>query len=246
MKQMYLSLLLALFSLVLSISPVAGEESLLWGKNGEKWNEQSRLPDFSFAGYRFGEAELPSKPVEVSVKDFGAVGDGKTDDTEAFRRAVTEGAGKVISVPVGKYLISDQVMIEGHGTVLRGESRDESILFFKKGLEEMYPKPTKNDGDQPTTEWSWGGAFFQVNGKQIHSGKPFQLKGTAKKRDKVVLLEDSGSLEAGELIVMYWWNNAEQALAREIYAHDPGDISGINPNNGRLQVNKVLKVDGGW
>src|SRR5690606_13038896 len=35
------------------------EESLLWGRTGERWSPTSRLPDFSYAGYRRGEAPLP-------------------------------------------------------------------------------------------------------------------------------------------------------------------------------------------
>ena len=40
----------------------------------------------------------------VSVKDFGAVGDGTTDDTAAFQAAVNAGFPKII-VPDGRYLI---------------------------------------------------------------------------------------------------------------------------------------------
>ena len=40
----------------------------------------------------------------VSVKDFGAVGDGSTDDTAAFNAAIA--AGKIIIVPAGSYAIS--------------------------------------------------------------------------------------------------------------------------------------------
>src|SRR5258708_4432473 len=60
----------------------------LWGTNGQLWNTMSRLPDYSFAGYRSGRRALPNVPVTANVKDFGAVGDGKTDDTAAFESAI--------------------------------------------------------------------------------------------------------------------------------------------------------------
>jgi hypothetical protein len=48
----------------------------------------------------------------VSVKDFGAVGDGATDDTAAIQKAVdyvvNRGGGKIYS-PAGKYKISDTI-----------------------------------------------------------------------------------------------------------------------------------------
>lgn len=39
------------------------EEFVLWRKQGEDWAAIGRLPDFSFAGYRFGEAVPPTPPV---------------------------------------------------------------------------------------------------------------------------------------------------------------------------------------
>ena len=46
----------------------------------------------------------------VSVKDFGAVGDGTTDDTASFKNAINSGIVKII-VPVGNYLITDSSII---------------------------------------------------------------------------------------------------------------------------------------
>ncbi|MCX6906896.1 MAG: hypothetical protein NTY01_02510 [Verrucomicrobia bacterium] len=62
-----------------------GHSSDLWGTAGEKWTPQSRLPDFSFAGYHAGEAPIPDVAVKASVKNFGAKGDGVADDTAAFK-----------------------------------------------------------------------------------------------------------------------------------------------------------------
>lgn len=45
----------------------------------------------------------------LSVKDFGAVGDGVTDDIAAFRAALT--TAKVVFVPVGTYSLSDTLYI---------------------------------------------------------------------------------------------------------------------------------------
>ena len=55
------------------------ETSELWGAAGEKWTPESRLPDFSFAGYRRGEEPFRIPKAQVSVATFGAKGDGKTD-----------------------------------------------------------------------------------------------------------------------------------------------------------------------
>ena len=58
----------------------------------------------------------------VSVKDFGAVGDGVTDDTAAIQAAITAGAGKSVFFPSGKYKITATLNITLSSTVLIGDS----------------------------------------------------------------------------------------------------------------------------
>jgi Pectate lyase superfamily protein len=62
---------------------------------------------------------------EVNVKDFGAVGDGISDDTEAFRKAI--GKGKVVvRIPGGTY-ITRGIKIPSW-TVLLGEGKGKTTL----------------------------------------------------------------------------------------------------------------------
>lgn len=62
----------------------------------------------------------------ISVKDFGAVGDGVTDDTAAIQAAInaaiyngsvsqSTGAKKTVRIPAGNYVISDTIQL-GYGT----------------------------------------------------------------------------------------------------------------------------------
>jgi hypothetical protein len=65
----------------------------------------------------------------VSVKDFGAVGDGVTDDSAAFQAAVatlTSAGGKMIFVPKGVYVTSFEL---GYGQQIVGESARGSTLL---------------------------------------------------------------------------------------------------------------------
>jgi hypothetical protein len=60
----------------------------------------------------------------ASVKAWGARGDGKTDDTEAIRKAVAEAPlGGTLFFPVGHYRVSGQITINRPIT-LRGEGTD--------------------------------------------------------------------------------------------------------------------------
>ncbi|HQK92848.1 MAG TPA: glycosyl hydrolase family 28-related protein [Armatimonadota bacterium] len=55
----------------------------------------------------------------VSVRDYGAVGDGTTDDTAAFTAAMAAlgTAGGVVHVPAGRYLIATHIDIPDHVTL---------------------------------------------------------------------------------------------------------------------------------
>ncbi len=116
------------------------QHSTLWGVNGEKWNPEI-LPDFTKAGYQEGLKPIPEYPVSVNVKDFGAVGDGKTDNAAAFRKAIV--AAKALTsvyIPDGVYVIKDTIHI-GKSISLRGQSRDQTVLYFPIELEDLYPNP---------------------------------------------------------------------------------------------------------
>lgn len=51
----------------------------------------------------------------VSVKDFGAVGDGVTDDTAEIQAALNSGAKRVIAPPGGTYRITNMLTIDADG-----------------------------------------------------------------------------------------------------------------------------------
>lgn len=63
----------------------------------------------------------------VSVKDFGAVGDGVADDTAAFNAALL--AAKCVRVPAGQYRLAATVSMQQDGNVLSGDG-DGSVLSY--------------------------------------------------------------------------------------------------------------------
>lgn len=62
----------------------------------------------------------------VDVRDFGAVGDGVTDDTAAFDAADAAAQGRTITVPAGTYRIAGNLTIENpirfQGTILQPDT----------------------------------------------------------------------------------------------------------------------------
>jgi hypothetical protein len=65
-----------------------------------------------------------------SVRDFGAVGDGKADDTEALRKAFNQ-TSAFVYLPNGTYLVRDQIQYThgpSVGPTIQGQSRDGVVI----------------------------------------------------------------------------------------------------------------------
>jgi hypothetical protein len=99
------------------------------------------LPDFSYAGYHWGEEPPPRPPATLDVTDFGAVADDREDDTAAILKAVAlaNAASEpvVLQFPAGRFILRDILYIKrsdfwvGHGQVVasRRVPEDRKIIL---------------------------------------------------------------------------------------------------------------------
>ena len=62
----------------------------------------------------------------ISVKDFGATGNGSTDDTAALQAVLTANAGKTVYFPPGTYRTTTELLIPAN-TVVKGDDRKAVI-----------------------------------------------------------------------------------------------------------------------
>ena len=200
-------------------------------------------PDIGVAGYGAGRSEPPRRNPDIDVRSFGAKGDGRTDDTESVRKAIAAGAGKVIRIPTGRYLVTGFLDLKAGGTVLQGDGPDKSILVFPKGLEEIEPHPVKNDGGTPTSNWSWSGGFVRLRG----SGLEGQRLGGAIGGEwggRSIRLDKPSGLKAGDMIVLTWKDKGDGAFVKWLYAGDTSDASGLVGHSSVRQVVRVTAVQG--
>ncbi|GAB4516550.1 MAG: hypothetical protein OHK0046_22100 [Anaerolineae bacterium] len=119
-KQTLLMAMLALCVLAL----VSGNQA----HAGQVTLPPERRIDWSNAGIPGG---IPSPAVAANVKDLGAVGDGVTDDSQAFLNAIESvgnAGGGAIYIPEGTYLITQQLRISKSNIVLRGAGSDKTSL----------------------------------------------------------------------------------------------------------------------
>jgi Pectate lyase superfamily protein len=151
-------------------------------------------PDFSFAGYGFGVAPIPSDPgTVVNVTDHGVVPDDNKDDAKAILKALAAAdqvQGRVtIRFPKGRIQIGEIIPIERSNIVLEGAGQD------KDGTEFYFPRPLKivDTSDRENelreylkreakyqvepdqninflfTEYSWSGGFILIGPKKYRA-----------------------------------------------------------------------------
>ena len=84
------------------------------------------------------------KTGSLNVKDFGAVGDGKNNDTSAIQKAFdVSKRGDCIVIPAGEYVISKRLslstndaVLQGYGTLVPGEGMEDFLIEIAKGPRE--------------------------------------------------------------------------------------------------------------
>lgn len=233
---------LAMAALLLLGGSAAAQTSALWGEDGERWTPEGRLPDFSFAGYRRGEEPFRIPAERISVSDYGAKGDGRTDDTAAFKKALAAGAGKLILLPPGRFVLGDVLEIRRSGTVLRGAGSDRTVLLFTKPLEELRPNPARTDGKQPTSGWSWGGGLVMIGGKEGGTARPVAVIRDERRGSRCLALGQH-TFSRGDEVVLTVSDDADHSLLKHLYRDQTGDISGLKNWRCR-QVFRVVGATG--
>jgi hypothetical protein len=206
MKTLPKTLLMFALALAPCAAPAGGARSTscayssLWGAAGEKWEPAGRLPDFSYAGYRAGEAKIPAPRARWNLKrDFGARGDGRTDDSQALLDAIRSIKGGVLFIPKGTYVISRRIDINRGNLVLRGAGPKETILYFPKSLTDLFGNAFNEAGH---SRWSFRPGLVNVTGTDPITAdtRLASVTAAAKRGDKVLRLSAPVSVRRGEWI----------------------------------------------
>lgn len=232
-------------------SPGWARDSQLWGKDGELWSPQSRLPDFSFAGYHCGNDPLPNIAVKVNVKDLGAKGDGETDDTAAFLKAIETVDKGAILIPAGRYKITDIIYIRKSGVVLKGEGPDKTVLYFPTPLQEIKPTKAATTEGLSVTAYSWSGGLVWVNGSDTSPNKwkneqakeIGKVKTKAERGGHVLELEAPANITPGERVEVVVTDPGDKSLINYLYGGQSGDAKKLGWARTPF-VSRVTSVDG--
>lgn len=130
----------------------------------------------------------------ISVKDYGAVGDGSTDDTTAIQNAVNASglaANKIVFFPPGEYYVTGTITMH-YGTMLQGTPSGTDL----QGGTVIYHGSTANlfvwDGNNVAGNSTGGG----MSGMQLLKKNGF-VGG-----DAIYLVATSSTLRPGEMVFM--------------------------------------------
>lgn len=212
-----------------TIAAGAAGISKLWGYSGELWDPKGRLQDFSYAGYHAGEKMIPNLSVVKNVKtDFGAKGDGTTDDTVAFKNAIAGTSQGALYVPPGRYLIKDRLAIKKSNFVLRGSGQSQTTLYFPKSLEEILGL---------NVAWKWGGGgliwvgyTYEDPGIAAAGTVLTKVIASALKGENVLSVSNSSALVAGQIILL---KQEDQGTNLSLWAHLHDGLIAPDPAYGR-------------
>ncbi len=219
-------------------------QSKLWGAQGELWSPEGRLPDFSFAGYQRGEAPIPTPLVTHNVRDFGAVGDGEHDDSDAFIRAIAAVESGVILIPEGRYVITKMLIIDKPNLVLRGDGPEKTVLYFPTPLNEIKPNWGATTGGRRTSNYSWSGGFIAIRGS--YQGKQLAaIAAPAQRGGRVVTVDNTTGFSIGQEVDLRLQDDEENTLAMHLYAEDPRtSIVNLKGRTRASLVARITAIDG--
>ncbi|NLN05469.1 MAG: hypothetical protein GX166_11790 [Clostridiaceae bacterium] len=116
--------------------------------------------------YVFSHPVDKSNPIYINVKDFGAKGDGSTDDTEAIKNAAGKAyaESKVLYFPTGTYDISDSIKFGFDNS---------KTLTLQGGTNAVITTPEDYEGDIFVSNMEFN--FYVKNLKFIHKGPKGQI-----------------------------------------------------------------------
>jgi len=183
------------------------------------------LPDFSYAGYRWGEEPLPEPTgTEVHVTEYGATPDDGEDDTDAIQEALAEAhridGEVVVRFPAGRLIVREVLLLERSNLILKGAEQGETQLYVPRPLTDMetpgnYEDPLGRD----FSPFSWRGGVIWTR----QPGDPEQRRlgqlVAGRRGHHTVKTQTPVNLEEGEVVQIKWFNREgkSSSLLHHVY-----------------------------
>ena len=265
--------LLALLALVACSAPVApgpaATSPSVSGWTPEVLSDGTYLPDYSYAGYRWGEEPLPTPTATViDATEYGVVADDGLDDLSGLRRAIDVASEVdgwvVVQLPPGEVEIQNLVFIERGQLVLRGAGSGQggTVLSIPVPMREMsHPRVLRelndylveNDKTVSTgeyfTPYSWTGGVIWTRapeGTAPASNDPIAGAASGTRGAHTFTVESVGALAVGEVVRLGWFSRegADGPFLQHLYGVSEGlDGSRLWENPEEPLITQEVTID---
>ncbi|MBW8191458.1 glycoside hydrolase family 55 protein [Neiella marina] len=173
------------------------------------------LPDFSYAGYQWGESPTDIDYQLLDVTDYGVIANDGIDDTPAMLKALL--AAHQIATPVnllfppGTVLLSQPIFINRSFIRLQGAGDGSTVLAFDRPLLQLpesilaaYQIDKKKE-PPAISPVSWRGGFIWAHpiADGTHGKPEIELQSGQRGKFEVGML-DTSSLTVGDVITVRW------------------------------------------
>ncbi len=213
-----------------------------------------------------------SNELWFDVTDFGAVGDGDTDDLEAIRDTINtafEAGGATVYIPAGLYLVGGQIDVKG-GVTLRGAGKrvttlvlddhaDAHVIQLSQEEANMAVCDLSIDGNKQHQSVGAHGIRFATNSNVavrrvsvINAGRYGLGVASSSNNPPLPMLTDSlvedveisevGNSEVGD---GFDCKSALRCIFRNIYIHDCGNGHSMDIRGQDLVLENIWAVNNG-
>ncbi len=180
-KSLMLAPLICTLSSCVALPEAVGDEAVLPA------NVAQIIPDFSYAGYKFGLEPIPLTSGQlIDVEDYGAVPDDGKDDSgnllEALEAANAVDGPVIVQLPAGRLIVSEilpitrgDITIRGAGSGAKGtelhfprplvdidkSERLAELRTYLRKYDKRQKEPDRNINEY-FSEYSWTGGFIWI------------------------------------------------------------------------------------
>jgi len=190
--------------------------SSLFGGEIEEIESKYSLPDYSFAGYKKSEHEIPRiKGPIFDVTDYGAVADDGVSDRKSIQNAIdaAEGnGGGVVFFPSGQFRINGKddltpLKVGRSNIVLRGSGSEngETVLFM-----EQAPAP-------PPPIKLWASPYAIQVSAPSRSQEVSPITKNVASGEREIWVKDGSALQEGQWVILSLLDNSPELVKAELH-----------------------------
>jgi len=202
---------------------------------GQQRKYNPYLPDFSYAGYKWGEEAPPEysatdpKITAINVTEFGAVPDDNEDDTAALREALAaaqEVDGPVlVQFPPGRFILREILFVERSDIVLRGSGsgEDDTEIHVPRPLREMslqnVPDRFESKLSNGISQFSWSGGVIWARDPTPFEEQDLGRLVAGRRGQHTIRADRPVGVQSGDVVEIEWYNREGRngSLLHHIY-----------------------------